>query len=586
MREVLTRRRVLVALAVLLLLVVLVFAWQAYTAATSLFAARSKADTVEKLLRSGDFDGASRELAAMQAKTRKARKATDGPIWDLGRHLPWFGRNIGAVQTAAEVLDHVTVENAPIGLRLSRAVTRGELKPHAGRVNLAAVRSLTPDVRHAAESITRDQARLDAIDLDALTFPFEQVVRQLDEQVDRAGSAARSTDTAFTLLPQMLGAQHPRKYLLLIQNNAEARATGGIPGSIAILRADKGHVTMGFQGAAHDVEAHPVPVDTVPREVRWLYGDTVDTDFRDIDLDPHFPDVARTAAAMFKHGHGVDVDGVVSVDPVTLGLMLEGTGPVNVVSQGRTTELNFASVVSTLLNTAYQVLPDQSSQDDFFQKSARAIFDAVLGGAGNERLTITGMATGAAQHRVLVWSKHPEEEQRLSGTAVAGEITGGGKHPRVGIYLNDATAGKPEFYLDTLGALSSRGCTEGSQALEASVALTSKMPADFGKLSIWITGTGQYVPRGVIGVNVHLYGPTGGRIDTLSVDGRSLAVTADRQRGRQVATVPLRLEPGQRVVITARMTTARDQTAEPVLDMTPGIDPQPNGVQVTSSCPE
>lgn len=72
-------------------------------------------------------------------------------------------------------------------------------------------------------------------DRSRLAFLFDQVVRELTSQVERAAGAARATDTAFTLLPQTSGGQEPRTYLLMIQN-AEIRSTGGIPGSIAILR--------------------------------------------------------------------------------------------------------------------------------------------------------------------------------------------------------------------------------------------------------------------------------------------------------------------------------------------------------------
>lgn len=581
----LTKRRVLWGLALLVLVAVGVFAWQAFTAANALFDARSKADSVEKRLTSGDFDGAGRELAAMQERAAEAEDATDGVLWDLGRHLPWFGANIGAVQTSASVLHTVTTENAPIGLRLSKAVTQGQLKPKDGRIDLAAVAQLAPDVRRAAESIRREQERLAEVDLDDLTFPFEQVVTELVEQVDRAGSAAHATDVAFTLLPRMLGADEPRNYLLVIQNNAEIRATGGLPGSVAVLHADKGHVTMGWQGSARDLNQDLTPVRTVSKEVAAQYSSLVATDFRDVNFQPHFPEVARTAAAQLRQEQDIDVDGVVSVDPVTLALMLQGTGPVPVQANGVQVPLGFTNAVPFLLNGAYQTLGTQADQDGFFERAARAIFDAVLSGKGNERITITGMATGAAQHRIQLWSRHRDEQALLSGSAVAGEIDGGEKdQPRVGLYLNDSVAGKPEFYLDYHAGLSSRGCQDDRQFIELSMALKSNMPSNFDQLSPWITGDGTYVQRGNIGVNLRIYGPEGGQVVGLTRGGEQVSVTADRHKGRQVAKVPIELAPGERIVVKARIVSATGQLGKPVLDMTPGVTLQPNGVEFSSRC--
>ena len=81
-----------------------------------------------------------------------------------------------------------------------------------------------------------------------------------------AGSAARASATAFDLLPEMLGKDGPRRYLLLIQNNAEIRATGGIPGSIAVLRSDHGKITMGFQGGPSDLGAFVKPAAKLPQD--------------------------------------------------------------------------------------------------------------------------------------------------------------------------------------------------------------------------------------------------------------------------------------------------------------------------------
>ena len=55
----LSRRHVVVALSLIALFLVGVFAWQAYTASRSLMAARDHAETVQKRIKAGDFDGAT-----------------------------------------------------------------------------------------------------------------------------------------------------------------------------------------------------------------------------------------------------------------------------------------------------------------------------------------------------------------------------------------------------------------------------------------------------------------------------------------------------------------------------------------------
>ncbi len=54
--------------------------------------------------------------------------------------------------------------------------------------------------------------------------------------------------SAARLLPPMLGADGPRDYLVVFQNLAEPRATGGMFGSFAVVHTDQGKVTVLDEG--------------------------------------------------------------------------------------------------------------------------------------------------------------------------------------------------------------------------------------------------------------------------------------------------------------------------------------------------
>ena len=241
-----SRLRIGLALGLLVLAALGAFAWQAVTTARALLDARSAGDLVQQDVRAGDFDGATRALRDLEDQAHRAAGASDGMLWDLGRHLPIVGRNIGAVQTVAQVLDAATRENAPVALELSRAVDEGRFRPRGGRIDLGEVERLAPSVRRAADSVDRASRRLAGTRADELLFPLNDLVGDLQAQVERARSAAAASAHAFTLLPAMLGGQQPRTYLLVIQNPAELRSTGGLPGSLALLHAEGGRVTMGW----------------------------------------------------------------------------------------------------------------------------------------------------------------------------------------------------------------------------------------------------------------------------------------------------------------------------------------------------
>ena len=51
-------------------------------------------------------------------------------------------------------------------------------------------------------------------------------------------------------MPALLGGSGPRDYLLVFQNNAELRATGGLPGVMSLIHAENGRVDITRQASA------------------------------------------------------------------------------------------------------------------------------------------------------------------------------------------------------------------------------------------------------------------------------------------------------------------------------------------------
>lgn len=611
-----TPRRLLIGVGLIGAFLFVLFVWQAITAGLALKDAGRDAERVQEQVAAGDFDGANRTLANLQDKADRAHGRTDNVLWDLGSKIPWAGRNVEAVQTVSEVLDTATEVNAPIALRLSEALKAGTFKPVNGRINLDEVKKLTPDVQRAAASIEAAGRDLDKIRPNSLVFPFNDMVAEIQEPLGEARSASKATATAFELLPGMLGEDGPRKYLLMIQNPAELRSTGGLPGSVAILNAENGQLAMGDQFSAAEIKPTSSPVLKLQDDTLAMYGETTAEDFRDLNFTPDFPTSAQVALGLVKAKLGIgDIDGVVSVDPVVLKGLLRATGPVDVKVRNAsggvvaTVPLTQQTAVKTLLNQVYiQQDPGTCGQDNsciqsklalqdaFFEAAAKDIFDAVITqGAGDQQQAIRALGEGANQHRILLWSSHADEQDRLAGTAVSGSVNRDrGDSPEIGIYFNDTTASKMDYYLHYVATATATECRQkGAQDLRTTVVLNSTMPKDFSNLGLSVLGEGTFSPKGQIGVNMRIYAPAGGEITDLTVDGVPAAITADQHFGRQVAYVPITLKPGQDMTIVAEIRTGTGQDGDGVLNFTPGLEstdengnavPISNGRKIPSAC--
>jgi hypothetical protein len=578
-----TPRRLVLGGLVVLVLGVVVLGVQAVLATTALLDARAQATTLQVQLAAGQVPDAEVTLLRLRSATGRARLATSGPLWALASHLPVLGGDAGAARTVADVLDGLAQDALPTTLRMAREVQDGTFRPRGGRVDLDAARRLAPLVRGAARSVDRGDQRLSALAGRGLTWPLTGVVASLRSRVHGARQAADATAAAITLGPSLLGEHGTRRYLLLVQNNAEIRSTGGLPGAFAILTARHGVLRMGWQGASSDLGFFARPVLPLTAAERGTLGSSLGTDVRDVTVDPDFPRAARLAAAMVERRRGVHLDGVLSVDPVALARVLAGTGPLPL---GNGTELGVGNVLPLLLHQTYQALADPAAQDSFDALVARTVFTGVTTGQGNPGAVLHGLATAVAEHRVLAWFRDPRAARAIAGTAVSGALPGRtGRTPQVGVYLDDAGGGKMEYYLRFHTHVSATGCRpDGSQSLVTSTALTSTAPHDVSGLSPYVTGDGSFVRRGTMLLNLRLVAPAGGAVTGLTVDGQPATVTADRLGGRQVSTVVVRLWPGRRVVVASTQRTGAWQTGDAVVSSTPGVEATAVGGPVRSAC--
>jgi hypothetical protein len=196
------------------------------------------------------------------------------------------------------------------------------------------------------------------------------------------------------------------------------------------------------------------------------------------------------------------------------------------------------------------------------------------------------LGKSASQRRFLVWSSHAEEQELIAGTVSSGELPRDtGAEPHVGLYLNDGTAAKIEYYLDYETSIRSASCTtKGAQKLQVGMVLSSSAPRRGYQLSRFITGRGLYAPRGMMRLNLRIYAPTGGELTTLTANGKAVKIVTNDHDGRQVAIVTMLIRAHQQVRLSAEFRTRDGQRGDPVLDWTPGVRTKTSTVTASSAC--
>jgi hypothetical protein len=532
---------------------------------------------------------AARTLGELQRATRAARSETQDPGWRLGGHLPFVGDDLAAVRAVAAAIDDLARDGLPPLVQTAGSIGAGGLAPEGGRIDLDPLSSAAPKLSTAHAAVIRAADRIGAISLDGLAAPLRAAVvnllAQLEGAEDITGVAARSS----ALLPPMLGGSGPRTYLLLFQNPAELRATGGMPGAYVVIRAELGNIEITDQGtAASGLGVFDKPVLALAESDRRLYGERLGIYPADVNLTPDFPTAGALAREMYRRRTGRLVDGVLATDPIALSYLLGFLGTVPVPGG---TDLTAANAVPVLLSKSYARDISREKQDRYFGAAAKAVFQALVARPLDPQGLLAVLARAAGERRLLVWSAHPAENELLAGTMLTGVLPASdGAQPTVGVFLNDGSGAKLGYYLTQSAKLAvEAGCrADGRRRLKLRVTLGSTAPKS--GLSEYVLGLGlagdPYTVRTVVAV----YGSTGGTMNGITLDGKAVPFGSGRDRRRSVGIVAVDLKPGtERTLevdlLTGVPRTGGDATITPRLWTTPAVRPWEQSVRSADGCP-
>ena len=166
----------------------------------------------------------------LRSHAAAARDAAEDPLWTIAGSIPWIGANFSAVAEVARSADDVaTLGVAPL-VKVFDSLDWDSLLPSPAGTNLEPLRAASPSVSSAAHAVRASAERLDGIDASNLWPQVAEPLARAREQLQTVTGALDASADAAQIAPGMLGADGKRNYLLMIQNNCEARASGGIPG--------------------------------------------------------------------------------------------------------------------------------------------------------------------------------------------------------------------------------------------------------------------------------------------------------------------------------------------------------------------
>ena len=559
----------------------------------SAFIAKSAVDTLmdEGKALAADIDDSaktSQHIDGMTSAAHRAHLATAHPIWRASEVLPFVGDDLRAVRLLAGTADTLISDvAAPLA-----SFDLSSIGPQDGALNAEAIAELGKTIEQVAPVAEEANIRLiaEGIDQGSLLAPLREPVAQVTDVLGTASDVLRRLAIISPQLPTMLGMDEPRDYLVLVQNTAEMRTLGGNPGTLLKLTLTNGSMEITQTASSGDTDSgRATPIVPLEPSTEQLFTDRVGRYIQDTTMTPDFAQTAHIATAFWEDATGSSVDGVLAVDPILLSYILQATGPVELPDGESLTSDN---VADQLLNQVYWRFPGNNyeeikAQDAYFAAAAGAVFGQVTHSQNSFASLATQLYKGYEEGRILYNPTDATEAKAIAHTLFTGPLRddSNAKATTLGVFVNDNTEGKLDYYANMNVTASSNVCTaadDEDRTFTATATYNYNLKPDQVESLPRYISTANYFPKGQKSTNLVFYGPAGSIFESATLDGEDFVPQYGAEDlGRQAVLINFISDPSTSHTVEVTFTAPPGEYGPLDVRTTPMVRPVP--VDVDSS---
>ncbi len=440
-----------------------------------------------------------------------------------------------------------------------------------GSIDLAAIERVAPELADASATLATAEHDLQHMSSSGWSS-VESARAELLTQLPSLGKTIGTAKEASQIAPTLLGASGPRSYMITFQNDAEMRATGGIPGAFAIVRVSDGRLRFThFESDTYLVGTRATGVD-FGRGYNELYGTGrfgATGDYVNTNLSPNFPYAAQLWLAMWKHKTGQQLDGAITLDPTALSYLLSATGAATLPDGTAVTADN---VVAYTQSTLYQRFPtDNTARKQQLLDIARAVSKKVLAPGVDLTALVRAAAQAAAQQRLLLWVTDRPVEAQLARLPLGG-VEPTTQAPYFRLTLWNSTGSKLDYYLHASLAWASMTCA-GKQHVTVTVRLTNSAPTGLPSYVLGETAEKQFhIPPGDEYLAILAYATHGASLSSYTVNGHASEPAQFGELGHPVWSDGRYVRRGQTLTIVYRLVEP-SSSAQPIVPAQPMVNP-------------
>ena len=342
-----------IILTSIILILVSIFLWLGLVAKSTIIqlqSASTHGSAIMTAFEARDLNTAKAELESTKASLAQAKQSF-GAVGPL-RYIPLLGNYLKDV-------DHVFIA-AQMGTELGDLLIKA-IEPYADIMGFMGSAGGDRELATAedriifiAETVEKLSPQMDEISLKlkGISAEFQTInekrypktimgkevrskITTLKTTVAGAAESLGQFQPIVQLLPDLLGNPDAKKYLIMFQNDAELRATGGFLTAYATMKITKGKIEVGISQDIYTLDAGfkrkvPAP-DPIKKYLPLVYT----WNLRDMNLSPDFKSSMDTFTGYMNEVPGApDFDALIAIDTQVPVRILEVLGPIGVPGYG------------------------------------------------------------------------------------------------------------------------------------------------------------------------------------------------------------------------------------------------------------
>lgn len=399
----------------------------AWAAIGDLREARALLVSAEQQARDLAFDEARSSLTRVRDQLTSATRRLGVLPLRVAARAPYLGRTIRAAEDLTAAASAAT-DGAATALRAADLLPVGErFSLRDGRIPAVDWDAVAELSRRAATALRRSRTLAERAPSSFVPGVIVEARARLLDEVEIALVTADRLSEGARILPAMLGEGGVARHLIVIQNGAEARATGGAIEGVMLLEA---------RDRALDL------IRSDPDELALGTAGDRDRAHR-LNLEPNYPDAAASIATTYEDELGIRPDTVIATDSDGLAAILRITGPIRVDGR-RLTGRNLTAFLSRDIFVHY---PTEAGQGLVLARTSAAMWQRLKQGRFPMRAMVGQLSAAARAKHFLVWARDPQQQRALARIGVTGAVP---PEPRSGAVLvvagNNAGLAELDFW--------------------------------------------------------------------------------------------------------------------------------------------